>query len=1000
MHFLSLTVRCYRIHRELSVEFAPGLTLIGGPNETGKSTLIEALHRALFLRAKGNTEFHRAMVSHLHGGRPEVTLRFSAAGTTYELRKAFGANGTTVLSAVGAAALTGDAAESELARLVGAEAAQGRRGIEGQWAHLWVWQGTSIGDPTEHATTQQDALRPKLQAAGGDALLTSRTDTRVAQHFADVIRQYFTQRAQPAKNGPLGQAASALANAELDHARAAERLNRLNSAIAEVEESTRQLATAQQDEAKLDEESAELARKLSQLETLRRNEVDHSRTAASAQETLGKLDEANTAIGDLAGKLRQHQEAEQPAAAHEAAMDKAHAGALDACRAAEVAQNSALDAGRKARAVFDLHTARLEQLRATASVAELTARAESIVARRNELEALRTALAALPALDTLRVKKLTRLQTDQLEAEATLRAMATGIDLVASNAPVLVGSDSVAPGGSIVVVADTEVRVGENTVLRIRPGGGTSLDDARRQLSINREKFRAALAEHGLEDLAAAHEIVARRNLLASKIEDLEQALAAKDVVALPKQLEAARADVAAREADAARRAALLPDITLAGDMTGASAAVDVASAAVRQAEDHESAATRLMNLSRKRVDAAAEDLAKAREKRVRLQQEVTATSAQLNLLRATHGQDEERALRLADARNKCESARGTLAATQQAIAALQPELLQRTQTRLGRAREELRRSVAAAAERRALAQGSLVSDGTEDPVATEAAAKAALQRVRAQYEQVAHEAKAVQLVHDEFEAAQRELADRYTRPLAERISGYLECVFGAGARAVLAHSPEGFAGLALVRGFSTVPFEALSGGTREQVAAAARLALAEILAADFGGCLPVCFDDAFAYADPDRVKVLQTMLDLAASRGLQIIILSCNPTDYRSLGAREVLLSRPTLPVAPLSGDSPANRAPAEAALAPDSASAEEPYGDSNPAVAVNPELQEQLLAKLAELEGSAGNQSLREALGWDDATYEVVKRILLAANRIKSGRGRGGSVSLMGLS
>jgi hypothetical protein len=32
-------------------------------------------------------------------------------------------------------------------------------------------------------------------------------------------------------------------------------------------------------------------------------------------------------------------------------------------------------------------------------------------------------------------------------------------------------------------------------------------------------------------------------------------------------------------------------------------------------------------------------------------------------------------------------------------------------------------------------------------------------------------------------------------------------------------------------------------------------------------------------------------MLDLAASRGLQVIVLTCTPADYAGLGAREIRL-------------------------------------------------------------------------------------------------------------
>ena len=89
----------------------------------------------------------------------------------------------------------------------------------------------------------------------------------------------------------------------------------------------------------------------------------------------------------------------------------------------------------------------------------------------------------------------------------------------------------------------------------------------------------------------------------------------------------------------------------------------------------------------------------------------------------------------------------------------------------------------------------------------------------------------------------------------------------------------------------SACQFNQLSGGTREQVAAAFRLAMAEILAETHGGCLPLVFDDAFAYSDPEQVQILQRMLDLAASRGLQVIVLTCSPIDYAALGAKQVAL-------------------------------------------------------------------------------------------------------------
>ncbi|MBB3102683.1 HsdM family class I SAM-dependent methyltransferase [Azomonas macrocytogenes] len=52
--------------------------------------------------------------------------------------------------------------------------------------------------------------------------------------------------------------------------------------------------------------------------------------------------------------------------------------------------------------------------------------------------------------------------------------------------------------------------------------------------------------------------------------------------------------------------------------------------------------------------------------------------------------------------------------------------------------------------------------------------------------------------------------------------------------------------------------------------------------------------------------------------------------------------------------------------------------------------------ISTLEAMGGSAGNQRLREALGWQEATYDSIKQQLLEESRIVPGRGRGGSVAL----
>jgi hypothetical protein len=267
---------------------------------------------------------------------------------------------------------------------------------------------------------------------------------------------------------------------------------------------------------------------------------------------------------------------------------------------------------------------------------------------------------------------------------------------------------------------------------------------------------------------------------------------------------------------------------------------------------------------------------------------------AQLHLLRETHGNDTDRSARLADALVSYKQADAELLATREAISLLQPEQLARDEVRFARAIEKNREQGLSINQRRSEAQGVLRSDGSEDPAGALAIAEERLRQAQERQIALDHQGRALRLLNQLFQAAQQELAERFTQPLAERIAGYLSCVFGNTAKVAITHTPDGFDELSLVRGFATTPFGALSGGTREQVAAATRLALAEILATDHHGCLPVVFDDAFAYADAGRVQSLQSMLDLAASRGLQIIVLRCTPSDYAGLGATTHTLAPP----------------------------------------------------------------------------------------------------------
>ena len=89
MRLINCQVQNVRIHSDLFIDFSPQITLIGGANETGKSSLIEALHRALFLKATATGKPVEALRSKLHLGQPTIEIKFEAKYKTYILKKCF-----------------------------------------------------------------------------------------------------------------------------------------------------------------------------------------------------------------------------------------------------------------------------------------------------------------------------------------------------------------------------------------------------------------------------------------------------------------------------------------------------------------------------------------------------------------------------------------------------------------------------------------------------------------------------------------------------------------------------------------------------------------------------------------------------------------------------------------------------------------------------------------------------------------------------------------------
>ena len=84
-----------------------------------------------------------------------------------------------------------------------------------------------------------------------------------------------------------------------------------------------------------------------------------------------------------------------------------------------------------------------------------------------------------------------------------------------------------------------------------------------------------------------------------------------------------------------------------------------------------------------------------------------------------------------------------------------------------------------------------------------------------------------------------------------------------------------------------TLDFLDLSTGAKEQLGVISRLACASIVAADGGA--PVIFDDALGWSDPRKLDRMGAVISMAG-RSCQIIVLTCTPGRYASVGNATVV--------------------------------------------------------------------------------------------------------------
>ena len=1051
MRLLSARIQHYRIHEDLRVDLDADLVLLHGPNESGKSTLAEALHHALFLAAKGAGQTHQRLQS-LRGGTPEVELTFEAGGRHHTVRKRFASNGTTVLESEGQTALQGSAAEEALAQILQVgEAASGRGAdkiLDQRWAHLWVRQGDSHHPPTEKLDEAQGPLREQLQALADIDLFQGPTDRALLEALATEVQAIFKDNGELRKNSPLHQ---------LEHQRdeAAGLLHERETKLDRLQEARATLAQATADAQRhaeagrtAEEQRKALGAELTRIDELRTQLTEKDRLLEAAGQQADDLRAKDAKIRELEKEIdTRHQEA--------APLRTKHAEREEQARQAHTRAAQARSASESARKETQRCRQRERALEAHAQVLQLDERIREGEALHREIRDLRQEADALTptlqSLQSLHPDALAQLRTQaQQVATTAARLQAYGLQLSVETAdrPVAWNGEALATGETRTITDAGELTIGDGTRLRLAPGAADDLQQARDDHRRAEADYRDELARLGVSDLADAETKAGRREELARKQEELRGRIREKEARFPEEELTTARTQ---REEQVQRRAAHTPEddppLAFAETLPAAREGHREAERATAEAEKEEERKEQEEKAAHAHAEEADRQRDAAHKELNEHQQTLQTLTPQRNLLVEEHGDEAHRTAAIAKAEEGVRAQEQAATALRQQLEALQPTAKEQQRERLEAALQSHRDKLEEARLQQSTARGQLLGHETEDPEREVREARAEYERRAAHYDRRRAEAERKRELLRLLREARQEATDALSQPLEERAGKYLRQLFPEG-RIRLQWSGEGdeFAGLDLDRSDGSrghFAFGELSHGTREQVGLALRLALAEILAAAHDGALPVVLDDAFTHADRDRIEQLKNLLFTASRAGLQILLLTCHPEDYTQLGGHEIALptafgrgpagaAPPSLAATARAGaepiaaaetapgkDAPGAGAPPGPVTTPAAethrAPAPEPPVGHSPApgspsprtatdevssvAAPSPSAEptpDTFLATLRELGGQAGNQKLRTTLGCDEATYEALRHTLLTQGRIQTGRGRGGSVRI----
>ncbi len=870
--------------------FAEGLNIVHGPNGIGKSTLMMALVRGLFDNHSVGGEQIKAFKPWGRSLNPKVIIQFEHDTTEYELSKQFLGSAAAMLSRMENGQYVplaeGRNADEQARRLLSGEAPG--RGVtdERHWGLaqvLWSKQGNlQLSElSTGTRTTIQDALGSQVAGPGAEAL-----ENKIADAFFQIHTQTGKLKGGAAAPAIVGLQKQ-LTDAEARHNEVRDKLDAFDDAGHRIQDLRHQTDQARHNTEELAERLKQLREQVDAYKELVNQHKVHQQEVKTAEEKYNNLDGRIKNIKSTRDELKTAQQNLKRL------RDDAptQAKLVDQCRIASKEVKQKVDKVRAQRS--EVTTARQTATHASrfASAQKTVAEADKLIAQveteetdldklhqqRNKLIAPdKKVLAAIKK--TVRKRDEARLKLDAAVITVRIRPVhETEIDITTAEE---IGTTEIPAGDEQEIKGSPDVAFTIPGVASIEATGPTeSIDELRDQWEKAIEQLDELTSGFGTDDLDRLEQIHTKASESDSKISKSQVKV---ETLLDGRELEEIRADQA--------RANGTLDEILAEHPAWKDGSPNPDSLE-RQANEIEKSFTTKIDEAEAGKDRADGALQAAEKNQTshnaaieNADRQVESINTRLNTLCDDDQDDTQRENQLTDIAIDLKAVRGELAKIEDKIKEFGDDPSTSVNVLEGQL-EGLRSDATEAAKKLNHEEGRVQQILSEAPYSALAIEEENIDRLQQDIAREQLQIDAIRLLYETLSDKKRAVLQSVIGPVRTRANQTLQRI--AGGRFEGIEFNDNFLPTAVApRNIDdAVSLDQLSGGEREQLYFAVRLAMADVAFGDQRQL--VVLDDVFTYTDTTRLVRITTILDEAAER-FQIVLLTCHPERYRGLPRAE----------------------------------------------------------------------------------------------------------------